>query len=180
MLGRADPVGVDRAHVLGIRLAAPLEQEALGGRFALLDDLRRDPIGVAAGDPERLRRNREQCRREPAEILAGDVIGDVDELAEIPVGTERGGDRLQVGRRVARQAGVLARLGDRQPGLEALVHEQSPDLLEGAAADELLDVDAAVAERPALAIGLRDLRLEGDDAFQARLEVVHVVAALTG
>src|SRR5262249_52379882 len=39
-------------------------------------------------------------------------------------------------------------------------------------ADELLDVDAAVAERAALAVRLGDLRLDGDDAFESRLEVV--------
>ena len=37
--------------------------------------------------------------------------------------------------------------------------------------DELLDVDAAVAEGAALAVGLGDLGLDGDDAFEARLEV---------
>ena len=39
-------------------------------------------------------------------------------------------------------------------------------------ADELLDVDAAVAERAALAVGLGDLGLDGDDALETRLEVV--------
>ena len=39
--------------------------------------------------------------------------------------------------------------------------------------DELLDVDAAVAERAALAVGLGDLGLEGDHTLEPRLEVVH-------
>jgi hypothetical protein len=40
-------------------------------------------------------------------------------------------------------------------------------------ADELLDVDAAIAENAAFAVGLGDLGLDGDDAFEARLEVGH-------
>ena len=39
--------------------------------------------------------------------------------------------------------------------------------------DELLDVDAAIAEGAALAVGLGDLGLDGDDAFETRLEVAH-------
>ena len=39
-------------------------------------------------------------------------------------------------------------------------------------ADELLDVDAAVAEGAALAVRLGDLGLDGDDALEPRLEVV--------
>src|SRR5262249_29872630 len=53
-----------------------------------------------------------------------------------------------------------------------VVDEQSPDVLVWVVADELLDVDAAVAERAALAVRLGDLRLDGDDAFESRLEVV--------
>ena len=40
VLAGADPVGVDRLNVLRVGLAAPLEQEALGGRLSLSDDLR--------------------------------------------------------------------------------------------------------------------------------------------
>ena len=40
-------------------------------------------------------------------------------------------------------------------------------------ADELLDVDPPIAEGAALPIGLGDLGLDGDDALEARLEVVH-------
>ena len=68
-------------------------------------------------------------------------------------------------------------LGLRHAGLEALVDEQSPDLLERVVADELLDVDAAVPERRAFLVGLRDLRLEGDHALETRAEVVHAANA---
>ena len=55
----------------------------------------------------------------------------------------------------------------RQARLERLVDEQPPHLLERHVPDELLDVDAAVAQRAALAVGLCDLGLEGDDACEA-------------
>ncbi len=59
----------------------------------------------------------------------------------------------------------------RQSRLERLVDQQPPHLLERIAADELLDVDPAVAEGTALAIGLRDLGLERNNALEAGLEV---------
>jgi hypothetical protein len=40
-------------------------------------------------------------------------------------------------------------------------------------ADELLDVDPSLAERATFAVGLGDLGLDRDDAFQTGLEVVH-------
>ena len=63
------------------------------------------------------------------------------------------------------------RFGGRQAGLEAAVDQQAPDLLVGDRADEFLDVDAAVAQRAALFVGLGDLGGEGDDAFEARLDL---------
>ena len=63
------------------------------------------------------------------------------------------------------------RFGGGQAGLEVTVHEQAPDLLVGDFADQVLDVDAAVAQRAAGFVGLGDLGREGDDAFQARLDL---------
>ncbi len=65
------------------------------------------------------------------------------------------------------------RLGGRQAGLERAVDQQPPHLLERRLADELLDVDAAVAQRAALAIGLGDLGGEGDDTLEAGLDLAH-------
>ena len=67
----------------------------------------------------------------------------------------------------------LVRLRIGHPRLEALVHEQAPDLLVVVLADELLDVHAAIPQGTALPVGLGDLRLEGDDPFEPRLELVH-------
>ena len=58
-----------------------------------------------------------------------------------------------------------------RPGQERAVDEQAPDLLEGDVADEVLDVDAAVAERAAFLVGLGDLGRERDDAFEAGLDL---------
>ena len=63
------------------------------------------------------------------------------------------------------------RFGRRQARFEVAVHEQAPDLLVGDVADEFFDVDAAVAQRATLFVGLCDLGRECDDAFEARLDL---------
>src|SRR5947208_2734620 len=70
--------------------------------------------------------------------------------------------------------------GGRKPRLEPPVDEQAPDALVADRADEVLDVDAAIAQRPALPVGLGDLRREGDDAFESGLHVGHAHVASTG
>ena len=66
------------------------------------------------------------------------------------------------------------------PGSKRPVDEQAPDLLERDLPDEVLDVDAAVAQRAALLVGLGDLGGEGDDAFQAGLDLGHVRLLASG
>src|SRR5206468_9598354 len=80
---------------------------------------------------------------------------------------------LQVRRRVAAQRGRLVRLGVRHLRVDVVVDQQPPDLLVGNMADELFDVDPAVAESSALAVRLGDLGLDGDDALEPWLEVIH-------
>ena len=50
VLGRADPVGVDRLRVPRVGLAAPAQQELLGRRLALRDHVVRHRLRVAVGD----------------------------------------------------------------------------------------------------------------------------------
>jgi hypothetical protein len=64
-------------------------------------------------------------------------------------------------------------LGRRQPRLVRAVDQQAPHLLERHPADDLLDVDPAVAEGGALLVRLGDLGLEGDDALQAVVDLGH-------
>ena len=68
---------------------------------------------------------------------------------------------------MAAGAGLELAVRRRQPGMRRLVDEQAPDLLERDVADEILDVDTAVAQRTALAVGLRDLGLERNHACEA-------------
>ena len=174
VLGGADPVGVDRLDVARIGLAAPAEEELLGRGLALGDDLVRHGIGLAVGDARRAGDDRHHLRREPAEVLARLLVGDLVQLAELPLAGQPRRLGLEVGRRVAGEPRRLVRLRIGHLRVEVVVDEQAPDLLVRVVADELLDVDAAIAERPALAVGLGDLRLEGDDAFEPWPEVGHL------
>ena len=65
----------------------------------------------------------------------------------------------------------MNRLGRRQRQVDVLVDQQAPDVFERIAADELFDVDAAIAEVAAVFVGLGDLGLERDDAFETGAEV---------
>jgi hypothetical protein len=64
-------------------------------------------------------------------------------------------------------------LGRREPGLVGPVDQQAPDLLERHPADELLDVDAAVAQRGPLLVGLGDLGRERDHTLEALVDLSH-------
>ena len=157
----------------GVGLAAPAQQELLRRRRAAGDDLVRDCVGVAVGEPRRARDDRHHLAGQPAEILARLLVGDLVQLPELPVAREARGLGLEVGGRVAREPRGLVGLGAGHAGIEVVVDEQPPDVLVRVRPDELLDVDAAVAQGAALAVGLGDLGLDGDDAFETRLEVAH-------
>ncbi len=133
-----------------------------------ISDLRhRRLAGFARG----LRDERQRHHRGAREVVAGLLVGDVDQLAEAPLGSEHRERRLHVDAVVARAHGQRVRFGGRQARFEVAVHQQAPDLLVGDIADEVFDVDAAVAQRATLFVGLGDLCREGDDAFEARLDL---------
>ena len=158
MLGGCDPVRVDRAHLAGIGLAVPADQEALGDRARAVDLTLRDrrPAGPAG----RLRHERERGHRRTREVVARLRVRDVDQRPQAELRTEQRQRRLHVDPRVGGVDGERVRLGRRQARLEAPVDEQAPHALERHRADQLLDVDPAVAQRAALAVGLCDPRLE--------------------
>ena len=168
MLGRRDPVGVDRLHVIGVGLAAPADQEALGDRRALVDLClgHRRLARFARG----LRDERQCHHRGAREVVAGLLVGDVDQLLEAPLGGEHRERRLHIDAVVAGAHGQRVRFGRRQARLEVPVYQQAPDLLVGNGADQVFDVDAAVAQRATGFVRLCDLGREGDDAFEARLD----------
>ena len=107
----------------------------------------------AAGAARGLRDERERHHRRAREVVARLGVVDVDQRLEAPLRAEHRERGLDVDARVAGADRERVRLGGRQPGLERPVDEQAPDLLERDVADELLDVDAAVAQRAALRSG---------------------------
>ena len=66
------------------------------------------------------------------------------------------------------------RAGRGQAGGEGVVHQQAPHVAEGDVPDQVLDVDAAVAEGSPLPVRLGDLRLERDNAFEPGPELGHL------
>ena len=158
------------AHVSRIGFAAPAEEEPLGSSLALGHTFVGHTRLVAT---RRLGDEGDHRGRETGEVVSCLRVVDVDELAQAPVPGEGRRGRLEIGHRTTganRQRDVL-RPG--HPGVERIVDEQSPDLLVRLDADELLDVDAPIPERAALPVRLGDLRLEGDDPFEAWPELVH-------
>jgi hypothetical protein len=158
--------------VLRVGLAAPAEQELLRDGLAGRDDVVRRRVS-AVGDCRGTRDDAHHLGREPPEVLAGLPVRDLVQLAELPVARETRRLRLEVGGRVPRQGGGLIRLRIRHGRVEVVVDEEAPDVLVRVVTHEILDVHAAVAKRAAFAVGLGDLRLHCDDAFESRLEVVH-------
>ena len=172
VLGGGDPVGVDRLDVVRVGLAAPADQEPLGDRGAP----GRRRAGARAGGPE----PRADCATKESAITDARASWSRATSSEMSIsgskphsGAEHRQRRLHVDARVAGADGERVRLGGRQARLEPAVDEQAPHLLERHLADEVLDVDPAVAQRAALLVGLGDLGGEGDDAFQAGLDFTH-------
>ena len=174
VLGGADPVGVDRAHSLRVGLPAPLEQEPVGGCLSLRDDLRRNGVGFPTREACRAGDDAHHLRREPAKVLAGLLVGDLVQLAEPPETGHPCGLGLEIGRRVPGETHWLIRLRLGHGHAQVVVDEQAPDVLVWVAPNQLADVNAAVTEHAAFAVGLGDFRLDGNDAFESGLEVVHL------
>src|SRR4051794_5572945 len=162
VLGDGDPVGVDRLRVDRVGLAAPAGEEPhgrRGGRIGLR--------GGWGGRPaSRLGDERQRERRHAGQVLPRLGGIGVDQLPQAQRGRERHEPGLQIHARVAAAAAERQRLLRRQAGGEGAVDQQAPHLVERHAADQLLDVVAAIAQRAAGPVRLRDLGGEGDDALQ--------------
>src|SRR3989442_3984542 len=172
VFGRADPVRVDRPGVARIGLAAPPEQKLLGRRLATGHDVVADDVGLAVGETRGARDDRQHLRRQPAEALARLLARDLVELSELPLARQPRGLRLEVRRSLAGETRRLVRLRVRHLRAQVVVDQEAPHVLVVDFPDERLHVDTPVAERPAFAVGLHDLRLDGDDALEPRFEVV--------
>jgi hypothetical protein len=176
VLGGRDEVRVDGLDVPRVGLTPPALHEPLDDGLRLVDLLLRD--GRQAQAAGGLGDEGERGDRHPGEVLAGLLVGDVEELAEPPVRGEHGDGGLHVDPDVAGVHRHGERLGRRQAGAEPPVDQQRPHVAEGDLTDQILDVDAAIAQRAAFAVRFGDLGLEGYDALQARFEVGHVVSWL--
>ena len=177
VLGGRHEVGVDGLGVRRVGLALPADHEALDDRLGLVDlALRHHRLAEAA---RRLRHEGHRHDRDARQVVADLVDVDVEHLLQAPGRREHRDRGLHVDADVTGVHRQRERLGRRQAGVELPVDQQAPDVAEADVADELLDVDAAVAEGAALLVRLGDLRLEGDDALEAGLEqrlVGHVAA----
>ena len=98
-------------------------------------------------------------------MVTGLLVGDVEQWAE---SASRGQQRqrgLHVDPDVAGAEGGWGGV-DRQLGAELVVDQQRPDVLEADLADQVVDVDAAVPQRPAVPVGFGDGGMERDHTLQ--------------
>ena len=109
MLGGRDPVGVDRLDVVGVGLAAPADQEALGDRVGLVDLA---PAGPAGGRAPRAdcATKRQRHDRGAGEVVARLLVGDVDQRLEAPLG-RRASPARPARRRAGRRSGSCSGCG---------------------------------------------------------------------
>ena len=108
---------------------------------------------------------------------AGLVI-DVEERLVAPDGSQHRQSGLNVDTDVAGVNGEGERLGRREAGAEAAVDEKSPYVAEGdPLADQVFDVDSAVAQCAAVLVGFCDIAGEGDDAFESAHKIVRYCCA---
>jgi hypothetical protein len=107
--------------VVGVRLAAPADEEALGDRPAEVDVGLRDrrAPGAARGLGHEAQRHDRRAR----EVVARLLVVDVDELPEAPLRCEHGQCALHVDARIARADGQRVRHRGGQAGFEAPVDE---------------------------------------------------------
>ena len=113
--------------------------------------------------------------RGAGEVVA-DLLGvDVQHRPEPPDRGELSQGALDVDPDVTGMDREREGLGGRKTGVELVVDEQAPDVAKGHPPDEIVDIDAAVAQCAALAVRFGNLGLEGDDALKPwpELAVAH-------
>jgi hypothetical protein len=158
--------------VARIGLAAPALHEPLDDGGGLVDLLLRH--GRQTQATGRLGDEGQRGHRHPGQVLAGLLVGDVQQLAETPVGGQHGDSGLHVHPDVAGVHRHRERLGGRQTRPELPVDQQRPDVAEGDLADQILDVHTAISQCAAFLVRFGDLTFEGDHTFEAWLEVGHL------
>ena len=107
VLGRADPVGVDRLHVIGVGLPAPAQEELLGGRLALSDDVVGSWVATVV-HRGRLGDDRHHLRRQPGEVVSG-LLGPRCRRASAASRRSRAAPSRPAGRKARCRSGSPAR-----------------------------------------------------------------------
>ena len=173
VLGGGDQVGVDGLDVPRVGLAAPADHEPLDDRLCALSIRSCGTIGRPRPRADWATKDSAitEARARSSRACSSSMSSS---WPQAPGRGEHGQRALHVDPDVAGVHRDRERLGRRQAGVELVVDQQAPDVAEGHVPDEVLDVDAAVAQRAAFLVRLGDLGLEGDDALEAGLEVGHL------
>ena len=153
VLGSRRPVSIDGLDMRRIWLASPPPHEALGDVHGAVDlglgNHRQADSARGLGDV------RQHHHRGPREVFTRLVVVDVVELSHPPCGSDHRDRALHVDPDVTGVHRDRERLGRREPRLVAAVDQQSPDAAERHPADELFDVDPAIAQRRSLPCRVR-------------------------
>src|SRR5262245_25650269 len=169
VLSGRGPIGIHSAHVAWVRLRPPADHETLDDGLRLVDlALRHHRYARPAC---RLRDVGEHHDGGPRQIIPRLRLVDVVQRPQAPGWSEHRDRTLDIDPDVARVHRDGERLGRRQARVELVVDEKSPDVAERDPADEILDVDASIAQRATLLVRLGDLGLESDHALESGLEV---------
>ena len=171
VLGGNNEVRVDSLDMTGIRLSPPTDHESFDDRIRLIDICLRDHR--LPQTTRRLRDERQRHHRHVSEILPRGVVIDIQDRLQTPGGSEHGDSRLNVHANITGMNRYREWFRRRYPRVELTVNQQTPDIAEGHPANEVGDINTAVPQGAALAIGLGNLCLEGDDTLQARDELSH-------
>ncbi|COU56096.1 Uncharacterised protein [Mycobacterium tuberculosis] len=171
MLGGRHPVGVNGLDVSGVWLALPARHETCCDRRAFIDDSLRDRRLVDA--PCGLRDIGQRHHRCPGQLLAGGGVVDVEQRRISPDGRQHRQAGLDVDAHIAGVNRQRERFSRRQPAAEVAVHQQRPHIAEGDPLTyQVFDVDATVAQGPAVFVRLGDLGRKGHHAVEAGDEIL--------
>src|SRR5262245_1604467 len=152
-----------------IGFGSPADHESLDDGLRLVDlALRHHRYACPARRLSDVRKHHDRGARE---IVPRLLVVDVVQRPQAPGWREHRDRTLDIDPDVARVHRDGEGLGRRQPGVELVVDEKSPDVAERHPADKILDVDAPIAQRAPFLVRLGDLGLESDYTLESGLEV---------
>lgn len=169
MLSGGNPVGIDGLNLSRIRIAMPAHHESLCDSCALVDDPLWDGGLVnSAGGLCDVGQRHHRCA---SQLVARRLVIDIQQRRVTPDRREHGQAGLNVHPNVTGMDRQREWFSRGQSVTEPAVDQQAPDVPEGhLVADELFDIDAAVAQCPAVFVGFGDFGGECHHAFEAGYE----------